>query len=196
MLNIEPGWMEICLTVEESPDEEWIMVRYEKPPEGRAYLLVAMPGYDENGKVVAADQIALQRLRAHRWPLYEHTKNRVAIKSGDPLLIYIGGTGLDRQSIIAKARVIEKRVPSRRDVVAEIDRHQLKPTAFIIDLAEIQYIQPLVLRAFAGRLSFLKNAGAKWANSLVGGCRSMPLNDYNALCIAAKELSDTHRVTP
>lgn len=144
-------------------------------PHPSYFLMIVTDGAAKH----SAFDVANRRLDQGLWPIYKGTRNRRAISPGDTILIYLGGSKAWSQSIIASARIKAVDEGGRRALPA-IDKEeaQTEQPFKTLRLEQIDYFdEPLDIRPFVGKLTFLPNS-PKWGAVLVGGCRKMTREDF------------------
>jgi len=127
----------------------------------------------------SAFDLAKRRLDQGLWPIYKGTRNRRAMRPGDILLIYLGGSKGWSQSIVASA-TIESIDEGGRRALPSVDSEsaQTDQPFKTLRLRDIEvFREPLNIRPFVGKLTFLPNS-PKWGAVLVGGCRKMTKEDF------------------
>lgn len=170
-------------------DCEVVAVRA-KDPAISFYLMITNDAYNADGASVPALDIVRHRLAQEAWPIYKGTKNRSSIRPGDFLLIYIAGRHEGRQCIVASTKVRSVEIVGNRP--RRIDGHDVltDPPYKVLRLQDTTWFpEPIPIRPFIGRLSFLPHAGARWSATIVGGCRSMSCDDFKAIMERARAVS-------
>lgn len=143
------------------------------------YLLIKREGVDSSGRPLSALESATALLKVGMWPLWEHTRNRRAINTGNRVAVYLSGEGGSR--VIATATV-EKVGPWDRATASSYPL-TLDGTPFaVLHLSEVLYLKkPVEVRASLDRLSFVKHGARKWGVAFMGGARAMNASDFMAL---------------
>jgi hypothetical protein len=146
------------------------------------YLLVVTTSQRWDGGSVPGFDLAERRLRDREWPLYKNTRNRSVIRSGDQLMVYVAGKGLNSTSVVATATVrkIEK-------ILTPSLYHERKelcvPFAdLLIRLDQVVILpSPVPFRAMLSELDCRPTNMAKWGAILQGGCRRLTDHDFTLL---------------
>lgn len=141
------------------------------------YILIKREGPDRNGRDLTAMASAKLLLDARSWPIWDSTRNRSAIATGDNLAIYLTGSS----EIIATATV--SKIDRWNAVYA--NRYPLTldgtPLAVIV-LGEVQFLnEPVKVRDRLEMLSFINPKGRKWGVAFMGGCRAVNDEDFRIL---------------
>jgi len=151
----------------------------------RHFLLIKREGVDAQGRRLSATECTKALLDVGVWPLWEHTLNRLAIKAGAKVAIYLSGPG--NQKVVATALV---------DRVALWTRAHEKNYPLILDgiphsvlqLTDIRLLdQPLPVASRLSKLSFVKTDPEtgeplpKWGVRFMGGARSLNDADFHIL---------------
>lgn len=143
------------------------------------YLLIKREGFRTDGKALTAHQSALALLEAGIWPLWEHTRNRRAMKAGDEVAIYLSGRG--NQVVIASAIVTE--IGPWEGSIARRYPLLLDGTPFaVLHLSKKHVFQrPIKVAAKLNSLSFVKKDDPKWGVAFMGGTRALSSADFDVL---------------
>lgn len=151
------------------------------------YILICSDALALDDSKVSALQVALSRLSLGRWPLYLGTRNRRHITTGDVCLIYLAGRSHWAQHIVAVCEVRRKRVARSFE---DIDSVELltSPPSQILELKNINFLEPIPIRALHGKLSFL--VSRKWGSAFQGGCRK--LSDEDAAVLGSLIVKKSH----
>ena len=126
----------------------------------------------------SALNVATERLKKGKWPLYRGTRNRKGMQEGDTCLFYLAGKEDLAQHIIAIAEVSSKRDSVRHEQVDSEDLLIDSPDQILL-LKNIDLIKPIPIRSFLGKLSFLSKK--KWGAAFQGGCRKLTGGDAQIL---------------
>jgi len=137
------------------------------------YLLIKSGGLDAKGRECSARVSAKLLLDARVWPLWEFTRNRKVIASGDRMAIYLAGVS----EVIATAQV----QTVGRWSVAHAKAYPLMldgtPTAVLL-LDDVAWLpEPVKVKARLSSLSFIKPDTPKWGVAFMGGTRAV--NDFD-----------------
>lgn len=143
-------------------------------PQNDLYILICSDAECIDNDLRAAERVAKTRLKRGLWPLYRGTRNRKVLDKGDICLIYLAGGKKWAQHLYATAVVARKRDRKRFETIDSEDLLMDAPDQ-VLELEDIFLIKPLSIRAFLGKLSFLKSS--KWGASFQGGCRRVNLED-------------------
>lgn len=148
------------------------------------FLLVKRDGFDASGKVLSARDSALALLNAGIWPLWEFTRNRHAIKSGDMVAVYLTGEG--NRVVIATAQV--ERVTPWNSAASR--RYPLlldgSPYAVLYLTAVNVFSTNKPVLPQLRRLSFMSKKlieSRKWGVAFMGGVRSLTPADFKVLTV-------------
>lgn len=153
--------------------------------EQKHYLLIKREGYDPQGKKLSAHFSASALLTAGIWPLWSQTRNRLAIRTGDKLAVYLSGPG--NQTVIATARV-KKIGPWTRSMASEYPL-SLDGTPFsVLYLADVLVLDNAIkVSERLGKISFITKDAVtgrpkqKWGVAFMGGTRSLNAVDFQVL---------------
>lgn len=135
------------------------------------FLAITQDGFDEEGRKLAAHDIIWSRLNEKLWPIYERTKNKKTILTGDLLFFYAGGKGPLGGHVVAMAKLHSIIAPSRR---LQKNLHATGVIDSLIKLDEIKRIQPLRLKPILIREGVIKEENKKWGAFLMGGFTKIP----------------------
>jgi hypothetical protein len=138
------------------------------------YILICSDAVTFDDSTESAVNIATTRLKKGLWPLYKGTRNRIHLKRGDTCLIYLAGSSEWAQHLYAVARVATKRNRKTFEVVDSEDLLVNAPDQ-VLELENISRIDPIPIRSFHGKLSFMSSA--KWGAAFQGGCRRLSPED-------------------
>ena len=142
------------------------------------FLLVANGAYREDDRFSPAIEVAQMRLSQGRWPLYEHTRNRRLIQTGDFVLIYLAGQGKYAQHVLGRAAV-QGKMASKRETRWEPGLVN-QPAEEILELTNFaEFVPPLPFLEVHPYLSFCPPNISKWGNIVRGGCRRISERDFN-----------------
>lgn len=144
------------------------------------FILIVSDTYGLSGKRYLASKLVEKRLERGIWGLYPSTPNRNVIQVGDQVLIYLGGNGPNRCSVIAAAKVGEIENP-RTAIFVDPPNVESNAADRLLHLVEVQKIQPVDIRALLDDLSFIPENRKKWGVALMGGCRKISLEDYRKI---------------
>jgi len=143
------------------------------------YLLIKRGSPDASGRELSALRSAECLLGCGIWPLWEHTRNRKAIKAGDQVGVYLAGSS----QVVATANVravehwtteLRRRYPLMLDGT---------PHAVVM-LSDVKMLDPPIdVRSRLDRLSFIKPGVAKWGVAFMGGTRATSAADFSALTV-------------
>ncbi|MEW8048432.1 MAG: hypothetical protein AB2805_18275 [Candidatus Thiodiazotropha sp.] len=142
------------------------------------YLLIKRESYTPAGETLSAYDSALTLLKAGLWPLWKHTRNRRAIRTGDKVAIYLSGQ--DNKTVIGTAQI---------DKVEDWNRATAKAYPLILDGEPASalflknhtlFSEPKPIQPRLNRLSFYKG-GSKWGAAFMGGTRSLTPEDFLVL---------------
>ena len=146
------------------------------------FLLVVTAAQRWDGGVVSGFDVAQRRLRDREWPLYKNTRNRSVVTSGDRLMFYVAGTGVNRMCVVATATVVKI-----EKILTPSSYHERKELCVPFADLLIRLDQVVILPSpvsFRARLSGLDcrptNMG-KWGAILQGGCRRLTDRDFTIL---------------
>ena len=161
------------------------MVGSSKKHEPAYYLLICMDAVDSYDQKVFASDIAKMRLRYNAWPLYKRTGHVGNLKHGDRCLVYLGGTGPNRQSFIGEGTV--RAICSVPYDWADGDGSLIMdPAVKLVRFSNTKtWRKPVCIRSHIDYLRFIKNKKT-WGVHLMGGIRRIPAADYERICAASK----------
>lgn len=144
------------------------------------FILIASDTFTLSGSRYSAQKLAEKRMQKGVWGLYPGTSNRLVIRAKDQVLIYLGGTGPNRCSVIARAKVGDVECP--REAVF-IDPINVEGDAAdrILHLTDICEIAPVDIRQKLDDLSFIPANRKKWGVALMGGCRKISREDFEKI---------------
>jgi hypothetical protein len=143
------------------------------------FLLIKREGFDALGGRLTAQESATALLAAGIWPLWEHTRNRLAMKAGDRVAVYLSGDGGCR--VIATADV---------KTIGQWDRTSAKSYPLALDgipfsvlhLDDVKLLDnPVEVKARLAKLSFINHGSPKWGVAFMGGTRALGAADFNTL---------------
>lgn len=144
-----------------------------------SYVLIKGAGYDSGGRRLDARESAMKLLDARMWPLWEGSRNRKSVKSGDEIVVYLSGAG--NQAVIAQA-TIEKVGPWDRSVAARYPLTLDGIPSVVMHLANVcVFGSPKSVVDRLASLSFIKPGSKKWGVSFMGGVRAVSMQDFQVL---------------
>lgn len=143
------------------------------------FLLMKRDGIGSDGRSLSARAAALKLLDAGVWPLWEHTRNRLAFSVGNKVAIYLSGLG--QGLVVATAEVVAI-VPWDR-ATARSYPLVLDGTPFtVLRLGKVRVLEePVHVRGRLDRLSFVRPGAVKWGVAFMGGTRPLTEGDFQAL---------------
>ncbi|MHB1098231.1 MAG: hypothetical protein ACYCZR_01635 [Burkholderiales bacterium] len=147
---------------------------------GSCYLLIKREGFSANGRIMTARESALALLEAGIWPLWVHTRNRLKVKEGDEVAVYLSGES--NQVVMARAtvgkiakwnRLVESKYPLMLD----------DAPYSVLNLEKVEVFKETIrVGEILDRLSFVSRKNPKkWGVSFMGGMRSVPKDDFELL---------------
>lgn len=143
------------------------------------YLLTKREGFNAGGRMISARQCATALLDVGVWPLWEHTRNRAAIRAGDQVAIYLAGDGSSQ--IMATAEVLK---------VGQWDRKMAATYPLMLDGTPVSVLhlhgvnvleKSIPVRQCLNDLSFIRKGVVKWGVAFMGGCRALTQRDFAVL---------------
>lgn len=144
-----------------------------------SYVLIKGSGYDSKGGKLDARESAMRLLSAKMWPLWDGSRNRKAVKSGDEIAVYLSGAG--NQKVIAQA-TIEKVAPWDRNAAASYPLTLDGIPSVVMHLANVRVFDaPKSVVDRLASLSFIKPGSKKWGVSFMGGVRAVSSQDFQVL---------------
>jgi hypothetical protein len=144
------------------------------------FILVVTDSEGVNGNRIRALDIAMERLRLNRWPLYRHTGNRKLIGAGDQCLVYLGGNGPLAQHFLAVVNVAN--INETRRASAGLDELLIGyvPVSVLQLMKVERFSTPMAINPLLGRLQL--TAGIKkWGVMFQGGCQKISASDFSAI---------------
>ncbi len=148
-------------------------------PSRKHFLIIKTASIDSSGNTLTARDSTDKLLKAGFWPLWRHTRCKNMIGEGHELLFYLAGKGaLDRQ-VIATATV------SRIDHWSKIQYRDKYPLQLdgepekVLVLARVAHLSiPVSLENVLDKLSFIPENKNRWGVTMMGGVRSLTVQDY------------------
>lgn len=143
------------------------------------FILIKSDCVSAAGVRMSARDSAHALLNNGYWPLWEHTRNRKAIKAGDKLAVYLSGTG--GSEVVATATV---------DVVTQWNRAFAKGYPLALDgvpfavllLTKVKILKAAIsVKARLTHLSFINQRSSKWGVAFMGGSRAVTPSDFKIL---------------
>lgn len=145
---------------------------------GGHFLLVKRDGYDRQGRSLSPMESARMLLDAKCWPLWSHTKNRLAIRAGDRVAVYLSGEKVPQ--VIAAATVAEVSKWSRSlEQSYPLTADGVPFSALILKDVRV-FEKPVLVRECLSRLSFIKPGVKKWGTAFMS-VRSLNATDFATL---------------
>ncbi|WP_339145132.1 hypothetical protein [Pseudoalteromonas galatheae] len=147
------------------------------------YLLIKRKGYCSEGHKLTATESAKALLDAGYWPLFKQTPCKNLVEKGQKILIYLAGAEKDCQRVIASATI---------DSIVEWSNRVHKPRcpimlddipSLVLNLKEIKvFEQPINIKDHLDKLDLVPSSNPqKWGAALVGGMKTLTMNDYSIL---------------
>lgn len=141
------------------------------------FVLICSPKETIKGDL-QAHEVALYHLKNLTWPFYARTRNRAVISNDDKLLVYLSGSGMHSQSIIASCLAADSSVAG--SVIYPKDWF-VSSSSFYIKLKNVKlFKRPVKVKPLVEFLSFIKTK-SNWGFRFQGGCISIPEHDFNIL---------------
>ena len=135
------------------------------------FLAITLDGYADDGLRVSAFDVVKNRLKSGTWPLYQNTKNKKVISKRDVVVFYVGGQGPCGGHTVATADVVGRTDAGRRVLR---DEYAVSPVSAIIELGNIRFIEPQVLKPVLIECGLIKKENKKWGAFLMGGLCRVP----------------------
>jgi hypothetical protein len=145
------------------------------------FILIKHPSELNDFRSVTATEASMALIGAGFWPLFEGTRCRQMVRSGNKVLVYTAGQGKDAKRLIASAIVSEVRawdrgLAARCPIILE----GIPVSALV--LGEIQcFDSPRSILDVLDDLSFIPANRQKWGVAMMGGMRSIDAKDYEIL---------------
>lgn len=145
------------------------------------FILIKHPSETNTGQPLSSTEAARALLDWGFWPLFENTKCRLMVTSGNSVLIYTAGHRADARRVIASAKVAD---------VLQWNRNLSTSCPIFLDgipvsalaLSNIRrFSQPVVITDHLEDLSFIPTNRKKWGVAMMGGMRSITQPDYQTL---------------
>lgn len=106
------------------------------------------------------------RTRKKKWPLFQRTKNRTALREGDHVAFYKAGN--DGQVFIGSAKIASRAMKSRG-------------LLYSVDLTDIEtWKKPVSIRDILESLEFITKPQI-WGNYMQGGIRKINKDDFQLI---------------
>jgi hypothetical protein len=146
------------------------------------YILTTSDAEQLTGGVYSAHRVVRFRLTKLEWPLYERTRNRKLIKSGDRLLIYCGGARAGRGHIVASA-VVDSIFDVRRGRrLSEESEFISGNPDYVLILKDVsEFSKPVYFRDILPKLDCCPKNMSKWGVILHGGVRRISNSDFDTI---------------
>lgn len=152
-----------------------------------AFLLIASPSESIDGTRIPAEAMAMRRIEAGYWGLYENTPYKKKIQPGDTLIVYLAGYGGRRFFASAEAGSIEFNPP--RGFCVDGDA-LTDPPAAVISLVSTRIFSPsLPIIKIKEMLEFIPKGISKWGCVLQRGVKLV--SDADASLILTEAASET-----
>jgi len=143
------------------------------------FLLIKQADYMPDGVRLNALQAAKALLGAGVWPLWTRTPCKLLVQAGDRVAIYLAGT--NNQAVVATATVKEKKLWTS----SMLRTYPLclsgvpEQVLMLGDVVELRI--PVRIADHLDRLGFIGSNKAKWGVRLMGGMRSVSVDDFHLL---------------
>lgn len=150
------------------------------------YLLMKRSGFDASGHYLSATDSATALFRAGFWPLFKRTPCKNQVRAGQKILIYLAGNEPDCRNVIASLTVksIEEWNETRHRAACPIMLDDIPSLVLNISNAKM-FINPVPIKEHLPKLDLVPKTNPKrWGVALMGGMKSLTLNDYTALSTA------------
>lgn len=143
------------------------------------FLLIKQGDHTPDGVRLNALQAAKALLGAGVWPLWTRTPCKLLVKAGDRVAIYLAGT--NNQAVVATATVREKKLWTASMLRAYPLCLSGVPEQVLMlgDVVELK--APVRIADHLDRLDFIGANKAKWGVRLMGGMRSISVDDFQLL---------------
>jgi len=147
------------------------------------YLVMKRSGFTPDGKYMEATESAMALLNARIWPLFKQTPCKNRVKPGQKILVYLAGPDADCQQVIASVTI---------DSIAEWSERQHRKQcpilledipSLVLNLSDICIFDtPIRVKEHLHHLDLVPQKNPKkWGAALVGGMKTLTLNDYQIL---------------
>lgn len=147
------------------------------------YLLMKRSGFSPDGRRMSATESAKALLNAGFWPLFRQTPCKNLVKPGQHILIYLAGNEKDCQQVIAAVTIesIEQWSDKKHKMGCPIMLDDIPSLVLNFSDAKI-FDQPVKIKERLHALDLVPKANPKkWGAALMGGMKTLTLNDYEVL---------------
>lgn len=150
------------------------------------FLLIKQADHTPAGEKLNALQAAKVLLAAGVWPLWTRTPCKHQVRPGDRVAIYLAGA--KNQTVVATASVRGKKLWT----ASMLRNYPLslsgvpEQVLMLSDVAELN--DPARIADHLDRLRFIGPNKAKWGVRLMGGMRSIPIEDFHLLTARSQVL--------
>lgn len=147
------------------------------------FVLVKLPGFSSDGSKLSARASALKLLECGYWPIFNRTRNKKLMKTGDEIAVYLGGPY--NQIIIATATIAS---------IEDWDRKHARNYPLFMDgipekvlnLSSATILkQPVDVIEKINELSFMPENKLKWGVAFMGGARRVNERDFQIITSAS-----------
>tara|TARA_B110000908_G_scaffold171809_1_gene235993 strand:+ start:2173 stop:2640 length:468 start_codon:yes stop_codon:yes gene_type:complete len=143
------------------------------------YIFVVTDTEYFSGLKCGAMEVYETRAAKKMWPLYDRTRFRTLVKSGDLCLFYIAGSKINAQSVVSSAVVTSNVAWTRRFGVVDSESVLTDQPSSVLNLEKINtFSSPVKVRSVLDDLSFIPKNREKWGTSFQGGVRQISHADY------------------
>ena len=143
-----------------------------------AFLLIASPSENHEGKRISALTMAKRRLEAKQWGLWIHTPHQKDIKNGDLCIIYIAGS--DGKQFVAYAFASSVRSEVSK-YLGDGDALTDYPTS-VLHLDKIHWFaSPISITTLKDRLEFIPKGVIRWGCVLQRGVKKISSKDAETI---------------
>lgn len=147
------------------------------------YLLMKRSGFSPEGKCMSASEAAKALLGVGFWPLFKQTPCKNLVKPGQHILIYLAGAEKDCQQVIASVTIasIENWSDKKHQKICPIMLDDIP--SLVLNLADVTLFEhPVNVKDHLDVLDLVpKSNPKKWGAALMGGMKTLTLNDYSVL---------------
>lgn len=146
------------------------------------YLLLKRQDFAKNGSLLSARDSAKALLNAGFWPLYRQTPCKSQVSPGQKALIYLAGAEQESQHVIASVTIDHVVTWSAKTHGKQYPLILDNEPSLVLMLKNIVlFDKPVSVKAHLDKLDFVPKNRSKWGASLIGGMKSLSMNDYQLL---------------
>ena len=146
------------------------------------YLLITTGLERFSGWKRPASSVAMRRLKLGKWPLYERTAFKAHIRSGDRVLIYLGGSRSPTGVVYGKATVGRNALWTKSGPYQEYADTICERPWSVLDLFNSEVFDaPVDFRSLLPHLDCRPKNLRKWGVVVLGGLKSITEHDYEKI---------------